>query len=224
MAELERLGSPRAVAGLARFALPMDRTYGVGVGQLKVLARRIGKDHRLALALWKNGWRDARMLACLIDDPALVTAKQMDEWCRAFDNWGICDTACFTLFDRTPHAWTKVKSWSALKPEYQRRAAFALLWGLTVHDKSSGDAPFLNGLKLIVRAGDDDRRYVKMAANMALRAIGKRNRSLHAAALRTARLLARGSAPAGIWIGKDAIRELESASVQRRLAGRRAQS
>ena len=128
---------------------------------------------------------------------------------------------CFDLFDRTPHAWDKVTEWSSKRNEFEKRTAFALLWSLTVHDKRAGDAPFLNGLVLIERAADDGRNFVKKAVNMALRAIGKRNPALHAAAVETARRLAQSPEAAPRWVGQDALRELRSPSVMRRLAAKR---
>ena len=97
---------------------------------------------------------------------------------------------CFNLFDRTPHAWAKVTQWSSSKDEFVKRTAFALLWSLSVHDKRAGNEPFVQGLVLVERADDDERNFVKKAVNMALRAIGKRNRALNAAALEVARRLA----------------------------------
>jgi 3-methyladenine DNA glycosylase AlkD len=145
----------------------------------------------------------------------------MDEWVRDFDNWGICDTLCFNLFDRTPHAWKKVTKWCNQEAEFVKRTGFALLWSLTVHDKLAGDEQFVEGLALIERAASDERHFVKKAVNMALRAVGKRNSALNAVALTVARRLADSPNASARWVGKDALRELTSASVTRRLASRR---
>lgn len=157
------------------------------------------------------------MLACYVDDPSLVTPKQMDEWIQDFDNWAICDTTCFALFDRTPHAWKKVDVWSRRKKEFEKRSAFALLWGLSVHDKKAEDDQFLRGLLLIEQAADDERHFVKKAVNMALRGIGKRNQTLNAAGVAIAKTLGASSDPTERWIGKDALRELTSDAVAKRL-------
>jgi 3-methyladenine DNA glycosylase AlkD len=141
----------------------------------------------------------------------------MDRWCRDFDNWAFCDALSFNLFDRTPHAWAKVTEWSARRGEFEKRTAFALLWSLTVHDKTAGNEPFLHGLGLIERAAVDERHFVKKAVNMALRAIGKRNRALHAAAVTVARRLSGSEHPAARWVGTDALRELTSPAIARRL-------
>jgi len=206
--------------GLARFAIPTEYALGVTMGQIQTLAKQLGRDHALAQALWQSEWLEARMLAAYVDDPQDVTAAQMDQWCRGFDNWAVCDTVCFALFDRTPHAWRKVTQWAGRKGEYQKRAAFALLWGLTVHDKSAGDQPFLKGLTLIERAAIDERLYVKKAVNMALRATGKRDAALHKASLAVSERLAASEDETARWVGKDALRELNSASVLRRISAK----
>jgi 3-methyladenine DNA glycosylase AlkD len=92
-----------------------------------------------------------------------------------------------------------------------------------VHDKRAGDEPFVQGLVLVERAATDERHFVKKAVNMALRAIGKRSPALNAAAVAVARRLsaAESEQAAARWVGKDALRELTSPSVVRRLAARR---
>ena len=220
IAWLKRQGTKAHRDGLARFAIPTERALGVTMGKIQALAKQLGRDHALAQALWDSDWLEARMLAAYVDDPSDVTAAQMDRWCRDFDNWAVCDTVCFALFDRTPHAWRKVTQWAGRKAEYEKRAAFALLWGLTVHDKTAGDQPFLNGLALIERAATDERLYVKKAVNMALRATGKRSAVLHNASLALSQRLAASDDPTARWVGKDALRELNSASVLRRISAK----
>jgi 3-methyladenine DNA glycosylase AlkD len=222
LAWLERHSSKATRDGMARYNIPSDHALGVTMASLKVLAKQLGRNHELAAALWDTGWYEARMLATLIDEPERVTAVQMDRWARDFDNWGICDTACFALFDRTPHAWKKVAAWHGRREEFVKRAAFALLWGLTVHDKRADDASFIEGLRFIERAATDERHLVKKAVNMALRAVGKRNTALNARAVTVARRLAESPDATPRWVGKDALRELTSAGVTRRLAARRA--
>jgi 3-methyladenine DNA glycosylase AlkD len=204
-----------------RYAIHARKAFGVSMSNIQKVARPLGRNHELAAALWETGWYEARMLTSFVDDPAQVTSAQMDRWCRDFDNWGIVDTLCFNLFDRTPHAWRKVKEWSYQESEFVKRAAFAMLWALTVHDKVAGDEQFVEGLRLIERAAADDRNFVKKAVNMALRAVGKRNPALNKAAVTVARRLANSPDAAARWVGKDALRELTSQPVTRRLESRR---
>ena len=211
LASLERVSSAKVRKDMStRYGIHTKKAFGVMMRDMQKVAKSIGVSHELALALWDTGWYEARMVASMIDDPAKVTAAQMDRWCKTFDNWAICDTVCFKLFDRTPHAWTKVTQWSGKRDEFVKRTAFALLWALSMHDRRSGDAPFLRGLVLIERAADDERNFVKKAVNMALRAVGKRNPALKKAAMAVAQRLAGSQDATARWIGKDAIRELAS--------------
>ena len=220
LAWLERHASKATRDGMARYGVPSDTAIGVTMANMKVLAKQLGRNHELAEGLWKNGMYEARMVAGLIDEPARVTAAQMDRWAKDFDNWGICDTVCFALFDRTPHAWKKVARWHDRREEFVKRAAFALLWGLTVHDKEAGDNAFVDGLGFIEQGATDERHFVKKAVNMALRAVGKRNAALNAAATKTAQRLAASSDEHAKWVGKDALRELTSPALARRLAAK----
>lgn len=215
---LKKRASKKTKDGMARYGIPSDKAFGIPVGVLKQLAKNLGRSHTLAAALWKTGHYEARMLATFVDEAELVTPEQMDKWCKDFDNWAICDTACFALFDRSPHAFKKIPVWAKSRDEFVKRAAFALLASLTLHDKVAPDAAFLRSLPLVEKAALDERNFVKKSVNWALRSIGKRNASLHQAAIEVCeRLAARPEAPPR-WVGKDALRELKSASVLRRLS------
>jgi 3-methyladenine DNA glycosylase AlkD len=205
---LERHGTKRNRDGLPRYGIRAEKVFGVSVGDIRGLAKRLGHSHGLAVALWETGWYDARLLAAFVDEPSKVTPAQMDRWCRDFDNWAVCDTVCMHLFDRTPHAFRKVKEWAGRKPEFTRRAAFALLASLALHDRSSSDEVFIRTLPLVERAATDDRNFVKKAVSWALRAIGQRNRALHEHAIRVAEKLAASSDAAPRWVGKDVLRDL----------------
>jgi len=217
LAWLKSHGTKATLDGMARYAIPSDHAYGVAMKDIKALGKTLGRNHALAIAFWDTGVYEARMLASFVADPKQLTPEQMDRWCRDFDNWAFCDAMSFNLFDRSPHAWAKVTQWSSRRNEFEKRTAFALLWSLTVHDKSAGDEPFIQGLALIEREAGDERNFVKKATNMALRAIGKRNRALHSAAVEVARRLASSEDATARWVGKDALRELTSPGVTKRL-------
>jgi 3-methyladenine DNA glycosylase AlkD len=207
LAWLKKHSSKAVRDGMARYAVPSDHAYGVSVKDIKALSKELGRDHELALALWDTGVYEARMLASYVGDPERMTPAQMDRWCRDCDNWAYCDSLSFNLFDRSPHAWTMVERWSKRKPEFEKRTAFALLWSLALHDKSSPDERFLHGLTLIEREACDERNFVKKAVNMALRAVGRR-RTLNAAATEVARRMAESDDRTERWVGKDALRDL----------------
>lgn len=216
LAWLEGRGTKKNVEGLKRYGITARRAFGVTVGDTKKYAKQVGMDHALAQALWASGWYEARLLAAFVDDPQQVTLQQMNGWADDFDNWAVVDTVCFSLFDRVPHAWKVIPRWAQAKPEFKKRAAFALLWSLSVHDKRASDEAFLKSLPLIVEGARDDRHFVKKAVDMALRAIGKRSAALNVAAIETAERLAAMDDPAPRWVGKHAARELKSPLVRKR--------
>jgi 3-methyladenine DNA glycosylase AlkD len=221
LSALEQLSTQRDRENLARFGITASKAMGVSMANIQRLAKRIGRDHELAAALWDTGWYEARMLTSLVDEPARVTPAQMDRWCRDFDNWAVCDTLCFHLFDRTPHAWDKIEAWSDERDEFVKRAAFALLASVAGHDKRAGDAPFVESLLLIERAAADGRNFVKKAVSWALRRIGGRNAALNIAALAVAQRLSASPDAAARWVGRDALKDLTSPATMRRLAARR---
>jgi 3-methyladenine DNA glycosylase AlkD/uncharacterized protein YdhG (YjbR/CyaY superfamily) len=221
--ELRRLGNPRIRDEMGpRYGIHTNKAFGVPVGKLRELAKRLGRDHELAAALWKTGWYDARMLATLVDVPAQVTPTQMERWCKDFDNWGICDTACFHLFDKTPHAFAKVGQWARRKEEFVRRGAFALLASLALHDKKSDDGPFARCLPLVERASNDERNFVKKAVSWALRSMACRSPALHAESTSLAQRLAASDHSTERWIGKDVLRDITRPLVLKRVAKRSA--
>jgi 3-methyladenine DNA glycosylase AlkD len=214
---LEALGDPKNVEGMARYGIHAARAYGVSTPDIRRLAKEIGTDHKLGLALWRTGVHDARGLAALIDDPAKVTTGQMERWAKDFDTWAIVDCTCGYLFDKTPDAWDKAVEWTARDGEYVKRAGFVLMAALAVHDKKAPDARFEAFFPYIVDHATDERNFVKKAVNWALRQIGKRNRRLNRLAVKTAERIGAIDSKAARWIAADALRELTSDKILRRL-------
>ena len=205
---LEQHATKKTRDGMARFGIPSTNALGVTVGDMRKYAKTIGKDHALAERLWKTGVYEGRFMAAFVDDPAAVTPAQMEKWAGDFDNWAVCDTVCFALFDCTPHAWKKVHAWAGARPEFKRRGAFALLGALSVHDKQAPDAPFLACLPLLEAGALDGRDYVKKGVDMALRTLGKRNPTLRRAAIDLAPRLRDSNQGAQAWVGRSTLREL----------------
>lgn len=207
LGELRRRATAKDRDSLARYGITAFDPIGVSVANLRVLAKEIGRDHDLAVALWDAKHYEARMLCAFIDEPARVTPKQMDAWCRDFDNWAVCDTLCFHLFDRTPHAYAKVGKWAASKHEFVRRAGFALLASLAGHDRTTPDEVFVESLALVDAYADDERNFVKKGVSWALRRIGTRSAALKKAATAMAKRLAASDDKTRRWIGRDALRD-----------------
>lgn len=214
---LEREGSARTrEENLTRYAIDPPKSYGVPMAKMQKLAKELGTDHALAEALWKSGWYEAQSVAALIDDPDLVTAAQMERWAKDFDNWAVCDTVCFKLFDRVPHAYTKAEQWCGKRAEYVKRGGFVMIACLALHDKKAGDEWFLKSLDLIEDGATDERNFVKKGVSWALRSVGRRNKALRTASLALAKRLAESPSASAKWIGKDAVRDLSRPAAKKR--------
>ena len=216
MRRIAGTGDARAkIEGMKRFGIRPERAIGLTTPQLRTIARCWLPDQALAEALWDTGIHDARILASLVGDPAAIARATMERWARDFASWDVCDACCCNLFDRSPHAWKLIGRWARSNDEFVRRAAFATIAGLAVHDKAAEDRVFLDALPLIERYAFDDRNFVKKAVNWALRNIGKRNPALRAEAMACAERVRAQGTRAARWIAADALRELKAKDANR---------
>jgi 3-methyladenine DNA glycosylase AlkD len=210
---LRSLANPANVEGMARYGINPVGTLGISMPVLRQIARETGKAHRLAGELWASGLHEARILASLVDEPALVDEAQMERWVKDFDSWDVCDQVC-DLFGQLPLAPQKAMQWSERQEEFVKRAGFALMADLAVHDKKAKDELFETFLVPIQREAIDGRNFVRKAVNWALRNIGKRNARLNRLSIETARKIREIDSRSARWIAADALRELTSAKVQ----------
>lgn len=214
---LEKVSNPAAIAGMERFGITPQRTFGVAIPHLRALAREIGKNHELANKLWSQNIRETRILASMIDNPKELTESQMENWVRDFDYWEICDQCIMNLFEKSPLAWKKAVEWSTRPEELARRAGFVLMARLAVSDKKASDDKFQPFLAQIAVGAADNRNFVKKAVNWALRQIGKRNLTLNQQAIQVSEQLLQTPHSSAHWIARDALKELKSMAVQERL-------
>lgn len=217
LARFKSLKNSKNIAGMARFGIATDKAFGIKHPILKKIAKEIGKDHELAVELWDSGYHEARIIAPLIADPKAFTEKQADAWVEDINSWDICDGFTGNLVDRTPYAWDKVFEWAKSEEEFVRRAGFALMAWLAVHDKKATDKDFASLFPVITRYSTDGRNYVKKAVNWALRQIGKRSLALNKQAVKASKEIAKIDSKSARWIGKDALKELTSDTIQVRL-------
>jgi len=208
--KLKSFSSKKNVAGMARFGINPKYALGVSVPVLRDLAKKTGRDHKLALSLWKSRIHEARILASMIDEADKVTEKQMDSWVKDFNSWDLCDQCCMNLFDKTAFNWKKALEWPKREEEFVRRAGFALMASLAVHDKKAKDKDFIKLFPLIKKYSIDERNFVKKAVNWALRQIGKRNAVLREKCIKLAKEIQKTDSKSAQWIAKDAVRELVS--------------
>jgi 3-methyladenine DNA glycosylase AlkD len=215
--ELKSLADPRVRAKMDYFGVHVSQAHGISAPVLHALAKRIGKNHSLALELWPEGFHEARILATLIGESERVTAAEMERWARDFDSWDVVDSACCYLYAHAKPAWSKAVAWSRRREEFVKRAAFSLLAYLSYKDKAAPDSKFARFLSVIEREAHDERNFVRKAVNWALRNIGKRNLQLNREAIRTAKRIRHQGTRSARWIAADALRELRSDAVQARL-------
>ncbi len=220
IARLGSISDRTRLEGMSRYGIKVDDAFGVSMPEMRALARSIGKDHHLAMGLWRSGIHEARIMASLLADPKLLTEEQVEEMVRDLDSWDVCDQCCSNLFSRSPMAVRKALEWSGRQEEFQKRAGFANMAALAVHGKKLENEEFAPLLEAVVKESSDDRNYVRKAVNWALRQIGKRDLYLNGKAIEAAeRIMAKGDR-ASKWIASDALRELRSGAVQERLKSR----
>jgi 3-methyladenine DNA glycosylase AlkD len=217
LARLRAMARPDQLEGMARYGIKTEARLGVSVPNMRKLAKELGRDHELALALWRTGIAEARIVAALVDEHELITETQMEDWVLGIDSWDVCDQVCMNLFEKSPLARKKINDWSERDEEFVKRTAFTLIACLAWHDKEAEDARFIEFFPVIKRGAKDERNFVKKAVNWALRNIGKRNPRLNSAAIALAREFREIDSRAAGWIASDVLRELESEAVQRRL-------
>jgi 3-methyladenine DNA glycosylase AlkD len=215
--KLQSKARPEQLKGMAKYGMTVEQRLGVSVPDMRKLAKEIGRDHKLALDLWRTGIGEARILAAMVDDPDKLTEEQMEDWVKGINSWDVCDQVCMNLFEKNPLAWQKIVDWSEREEEFVKRTAFSLIACLAWHDKKASDEKFIELFPMIIRGATDERNFVKKAVNWALRNIGKRNRNLNRAAINAAKEIQRLDSKAARWIATDAIRELESDAIQNRL-------
>jgi 3-methyladenine DNA glycosylase AlkD len=215
--KLQSKAQPERLKGMAKYGMTVEQRLGVSVPDMRKLSKEIGRDHELALDLWRTGIAEARIVAGMVGDPAKLTEEQMEEWVKGINSWDVCDQVCMNLFEKNQLAWKKIFDWSEREEEFVKRTAFSLIACLAWHDKKASDEKFIELLPVIIRGATDERNFVKKAVNWALRNIGKRNLKLNKAAINTAKEIQQLDSKAARWVASDTLRELESDAIQSKL-------
>lgn len=215
--KLKEKSDPKKKEGMMRYGINPDNALGVSMPDINSISKQYKNDHQLALKLWETGINEARVVAALIDDKNQVTEDQMEKWVNDLNSWDVCDQLVMKLFDRTPYAWKKACEWADRDKEFVKRAGFAMMASLAIHDKKAPDEAFDTFFDYIIKKSDDNRNFVKKAVNWALRQIGKRNHNLRKKALKVSSRILESKTKSGNWIARDAIRELENERIIARI-------
>ncbi len=220
--KLESLKNPKNIEGMARFGIrPKTRVLGIPIPELRKIAKQIGKDHDLALKLWDSKIHEARILAGYIAEPEKFTKEQIEKWVKDFDSWDVVDQVCSAEIDKTKFVPEIIFEFARREEEFVKRTAFTLIACLAVHDKKMSDKNFIKFFSLIKKASTDERNFVKKAVNWALRQIGKRNKKLNKEAIKLAKEIQKINSKPAKWIANDAIRELTSDKIQKKLMNKK---
>ena len=215
--KLQSKARPEQLQGMAKYGMAVEQRLGVSVPDMRKLAKEIGRDHKLALDLWRTGIAEAKIVAAMVGDPDKLTEEQMEDWVTGINSWDVCDQVCMNLFEKNRLAWKKIVDWSEREDEFVKRTAFSLIACLAWHDKKASDDKFIEVLPVIIRGATDERNFVKKAVSWALRNVGKRNLNLNKAAIDTAKEIKRLDSKAARWVASDTLRELESEAIRSRL-------
>lgn len=221
MRNLEALAKLDRLEALKHYAIPVEQALGISNPVIKTLAKEIGRNQQLSLQLWDTGIHEAQLLATLIGDHHQVSEAQMDYWITRIHNWAVCDGVCGNLFWKSPLAYSKAMEWTFREAEYEKRAGFALIAMLAVHDKKGDDKNFFSFFKRMEGEAYDERNFVKKAINWSLRQCGKRSLILHERAVLTATKISQQPSKSARWIAADALRELSGTAVHQRLQSKK---
>ena len=214
--ELKKHSVPENKEKMARFGINIENALCVSMPIIRAIAKKIGRDHKLASQLWRTSIPEARILACLIDDPKIIDEKQMEIWVKDFNSWDVCDQCCNNLFRQTKFAYEKAVEWSSRDEEFVKRAGFVMMAVLAVHEKKAGNERFIEFLAISEKESGDSRNFVKKAINWAVRQIGKRNKALNRESIKICEIILKKGSKTARWIATDALRELNSEAVRKR--------
>jgi 3-methyladenine DNA glycosylase AlkD len=204
--KLEGLANPEKVRLKSeKFGINADHSLGIYHKDLKLIAKGLGLDNELAIALFDTGIYEARILCSKMFKPSDITEELMEKWVSTFENWEICDSFCMGLFAKSAFARKKVLEWSLREREFEKRAGFVIIAAYCMADKHADNEAFQQCLSIIEREAIDDRLYVKKAVNWALRNIGKRNLDLNVEAIIVAKRLCALESESARWIGSNAL-------------------
>jgi 3-methyladenine DNA glycosylase AlkD len=183
--KLESLGTAQNRKVYARHGVTGPQ-FGVSFAHLGKLAREIGQDHELALALWASGNHDARVLATMIADPARMKAADLEAWATGLENYVLTD-AVAKVAARSRDARKVLAKWSASKSEWTGAAGWGILAWMLGDGAQLPDVELAGHLRTIEAKIHASPNRVRYAMNGALIGIGVERPSLRPQALGVAR-------------------------------------
>lgn len=208
--QLKEMSSDKYKQNVIRMGIPEENSIGVSTGELRKMASKIGKSNELAWELWDTGYHEAKLLAVLIMEKKKVTLDDVREMMKKVYSWDLCDHICKNLILKLSGYKDLIWEWCDNSQTYYRRAVFSLIASVAVHEKSLDREEVMRYFELIQNYADDSREHVKKAVSWALRELGKINFDYLEKAIEVAYQLKEQPSKACQWIGKDALKELET--------------
>ena len=123
--QLKALGNEKMRAHNAKYGAGADQ-FGVKHGDLRVLAKKIKADPKLATALWKTGNVDAQLLATLLVKPKELSAKEVDRMVRSIAFAHVADWLIAYVVKQHPDKETLRREWMADADRWAARAGWSL--------------------------------------------------------------------------------------------------
>ncbi|MHC4406738.1 MAG: DNA alkylation repair protein [Planctomycetota bacterium] len=109
------------------------KSFGIGLTQLRKLAKQVGRDHKLAQQLWKSDIYDAKIIGLLIDDPKQLSRDQAEEQVEGVQGGMLAHVfaSCDATLAKTPFAFELARDWMESKDDMRRRCGYTLLYELS---------------------------------------------------------------------------------------------
>ena len=168
------------------------KSFGIGLTQLRKLAKQVGRNRELSLELWETDIYDAKTIALLIDDPKKITKLQAE---RQVEELGVgmlahVFSACDATLSKSALALEIANEWLESDHDLRRRCGYGLLYELSKNksNKALTDEYFLKCINDINSKIFNLKETPTMRCAMggALMGIGKRNKVLNKRAIEVA--------------------------------------
>ncbi len=185
MGALEAKGSEQTRKTYRRHGAS-DPLFGVKFGDLRPLAKRIGTDHGLAEQLWASGNADARLLACMVADPAQIPEDELDAWLDDIDTYVLVDVFVAEIASQTAGRRERAERWIAPDRDRTAQAGWDLMNLVALSDDEVPDGFFEAQLDLIAERIEGYGNWTRRSASNTIIGIGLRDDTLEAAARHTA--------------------------------------
>lgn len=199
------------------FGIQEMKMLNIKHDQLQSLADEIGTCHELAVSLWSSNIYEAKMLACMIADPAAISEDRFMEIADSVTSWVLIDFCCETVLAKSPKA-TKIAS-ECLESQDEKsiysglRVASALAANMPV-----GDPDELGFFDLCLfsarKHASNSNSFIQKAVAAMIRAIGARSRSWHDEAVETSKEITLQGSREAKWVASQALGELLSSTSQ----------